>query len=67
MKNIHGTQIGDPVKASKAMYQLAIMKETPSKVALGSDSHQVVMRKLEDYRSMYAAHKDLSRSTDIEN
>ncbi len=61
----HGTQLGDPLKAGKAMYQLAIMENPPTKIALGSDSYQVVMKKLEDYQEIYSKFKDFSYSTDI--
>ena len=67
MKKRHGTQIGDPAKARKALYELAVMENPPSRVALGSDSYQVVMSKLEEYQSEYTKMKDFSYSTDIDH
>lgn len=61
----HGTQIGDPFKAAKAIYELAVMKETPSRIALGSDSYDLIMAKLDDYRRIYTGFEAFSRSTDI--
>ncbi|KIW35510.1 uncharacterized protein PV07_02201 [Cladophialophora immunda] len=66
MRKRHGTQVGDPVKAGKALYKLAVMENPPSRVTLGSDAYQVAMGKLEEYQS-YTALKDFSHSTDIDN
>jgi hypothetical protein len=62
----HGTQVGDPTKASKALYELAVMENPPLRVALGSDAYQVVMKKLEEYQLEYTKSKDFSHSTDID-
>ncbi|KIV94044.1 hypothetical protein PV10_05201 [Exophiala mesophila] len=62
----NGNQPGDPLKASKAIYQLAVMEEPPARIALGSDAYQLVMTKLDDYRKIYTKYEDLSRSTDIQ-
>lgn len=64
MKARHGTQAGDPVKASRALYELAVMDKPPSRVALGSDAYQVVMKKLDEYQSECIKMKDFSYSTD---
>lgn len=37
----HMTQAGEPVKGAKAMYELAIMKDPPLRVVLGSDAYKV--------------------------
>ena len=37
----HGKQVGDPIKAAKAMYELAVMKEPPLRVVFGSDAYKV--------------------------
>lgn len=65
MRQRHGTQGGDPLKAAKAIYDLAIMKEPPVRIALGSDSYDLVMGKLDDYRRVYTSFEEFSRSTDI--
>ena len=37
----HGNQVGDPIKGAKAMYELAVMKDPPLRVVIGSDAYQV--------------------------
>ena len=37
----HGKQAGDPIKGAKAMYELAVMKDPPLRVVIGSDAYQV--------------------------
>lgn len=37
----HMAQAGDPMKGAKAMYELAIMKDPPLRVVLGSDAYKV--------------------------
>ena len=66
MQKRHGTQVGDPTKAGKALYKLAVMENTPSRVALGSDAYQVVLQKVEEYQSKYTNLKDFSHSTDVD-
>lgn len=65
MRQRHGTQGGDPLKAARAIYDLAVMKDPPVRIALGSDSYDLVMGKLDDYRRVYTSFEELSRSTDI--
>ena len=65
MSKRHGTQGGDPLKGAKAIYELAVMKDPPARVALGSDAYQVVMSKIDDYSNIYTKFEDVSRSTDI--
>lgn len=67
MKKRHGSQGGDPVKAAKSLYELAVMKNPPSRIALGSDSYQIVMNKLDEYRKVYTENEALTRSTDIQD
>ncbi|KIX97071.1 uncharacterized protein Z520_07185 [Fonsecaea multimorphosa CBS 102226] len=66
MRKRHGTQIGNPAKAGRALYKLAVMENPPLRVALGSDAYQVVMEKLQEYQS-YTALKDFSHSTDFDH
>ena len=39
----HGTQVGDPVKGAKAMYELAVMENPPLRVVIGSDAYKVCL------------------------
>ena len=43
-----GKQPGDPVKAAKAMYELAQSSEPPLRLVLGSDAHGVSSLDLDD-------------------
>ncbi|KAK5064328.1 hypothetical protein LTR84_000161 [Exophiala bonariae] len=61
----HGTQVGDPLKAGKAIYDLAVMKEPPTRIVLGSDAYDLVMAKLDDYRRIYTSFEEFSKSTDV--
>ncbi|MCJ1360645.1 MAG: hypothetical protein MMC33_010654 [Icmadophila ericetorum] len=62
----HGTQVGEPIKAARAMYELAIMKDPPLRVVLGSDAYKAVMKKIEDYEKNYKSFEKLSNSTDVD-
>lgn len=37
----HHTQVGDPIKGAKAMYDLAVMENPPFRIVIGSDAYQV--------------------------
>lgn len=37
----HMTQAGDPIKGAKAMYDLAVMKDPPLRIVIGSDAYKV--------------------------
>ena len=37
----NGTQAGDPKKGARAMYELAVMKDPPLRVVIGSDAYKV--------------------------
>lgn len=65
IKHRNGTQIGDPVKAAKAMYSLALLPNPPLRVVLGSDAYTAIMGKIDSYSENYKLHEDLSKSTDM--
>ena len=62
----HGTQTGDPPKAAKAMYDLAVMDDPPLRIVLGSDAHSAISNKLEQYKDNIAKFESLSKSTDVD-
>ena len=66
MKKRHGTQAGEPLKGAKAMYELAIMKDPPLRVVIGSDAYKAIMGKIETYGQNYKKYEKLSNSTDVE-
>lgn len=47
------SQARDPVKGAKAMYQLAVIKEPPLRVVVGTDAYKVTMAKMEAYGENY--------------
>ncbi|KAK4935381.1 hypothetical protein LTR10_023559 [Elasticomyces elasticus] len=62
----HGTQPGDPVKAAKAMYELAVMTDPPLRVILGSDAHKLITAKLERQIQNCEEFSAFSNSTDVD-
>lgn len=62
----HGTQAGDPPKGAKAMYELAIMKDPPLRVVIGTDAYKAMFNKLKDYDANYKKYEKISNSTDVE-
>ncbi len=66
MSKRHGNQPGDPRKAARAMYDLAVMKDPPLRVVIGSDAYKTVMNKIERYEENYKKFETLSNSTDVD-
>ncbi|TAQ90776.1 hypothetical protein B7494_g914 [Chlorociboria aeruginascens] len=62
----HGTQVGDPIKGSKAMYELAIMDDPPLRIVLGSDAYNAINEKIKLYSENYKKYEDISTSTDVD-
>jgi hypothetical protein len=66
MKKRHGTQVGEPKKGARAMYELAVMKDPPLRVVIGSDAYKAIMAKLDTYERNYTKYEKLSNSTDVD-
>jgi len=62
----HGTQAGDPAKAGKVFYELAVMKDPPLRVVVGSDAYKALGDKLETYKANWKRFEELSNSTDVD-
>lgn len=62
----HGTQPGDPTKAARAMYELAVMKDPPLRCAIGSDAYSKMVQKAETYAKEVKKFEKLSNSTDVD-
>jgi NAD(P)-dependent dehydrogenase (short-subunit alcohol dehydrogenase family) len=62
----HGTQVGDPKKAARVMYEFAVMEEPPLRVVVGSDAYQAILGKIETYEENYRKWEKLSNSTDVD-
>ena len=63
----NGTQVGDPPKAAKAMYELATMKDPPLRCIVGSDAFKGINAKLDTYRENVNKFEKLSNSTDVDD
>lgn len=66
MKKRNGTQAGDPPKAAKAMYELAVEKEPPIRCVVGTDAFARIQKKLEDYDNNVKKYEKLSTSTNVD-
>lgn len=62
----HGTQAGDPPKAARGMYELAVMEDPPLRCLLGTDAYKTVLAKLDQYKESMEKFKDLSNSTNVD-
>lgn len=62
----HMSQAGDPVKAGKAFYELAVMEDPPLRVVVGSDAYTALGQKLETYQKNWKRFERLSNSTDVD-
>lgn len=48
------------------MYELAIMKDPPLRVAVGTDAYKAIMNKIEAYGENYKKYEKISNSTDVD-
>nr|POE94598.1 putative oxidoreductase [Quercus suber] len=62
----NGTQAGDPVKGARAMWEIATMQDPPLRIAIGSDAHTGMMKKIGAYKENYEKYADLANSTDVD-
>lgn len=66
MRALHGKQPGDPAKAADAMIQVVESDDPPLRLALGEDSANGIMQKLEAMRAELEAWKSVSINTAFE-
>lgn len=62
----NGTQAGDPKKGARAMYELAIMKDPPLRVVIGTDAYKLIHDKIKTYGENYKKYEKISNSTDVD-
>jgi hypothetical protein len=62
----HGAQAGDPVKAGKVFYELAVMSDPPLRIVVGTDAYAALGVKLDTYRENWKRFEKLSNSTDVD-
>ena len=65
MAKRHGTQAGDPPKAAKVFYDLAVMKDPPIRCIVGTDAYSAINQKLETYAENIKKFEEWSNSTDV--
>lgn len=66
MSKRHGTQVGDPAKAGKAMLQLALEPEPPLRIVLGSDAYKALKDRLKTHEEQASKWEHISLATDVE-
>lgn len=65
IKAVSGTQVGDPVKAVKAMYAVTKLPEPPVHLPLGEAAYNRVGIKLEEFKAEVQKFESLGRPTDF--
>jgi hypothetical protein len=65
-KKRNGTQPGDPAKAAKVFYDLAVMDDPPIRCAVGTDAYTNISKKLETYKENVQSFEKWSNSTDVD-
>ncbi|EOA87696.1 hypothetical protein ACJQWK_02215 [Exserohilum turcicum] len=61
-----GNQPGDPAKAAKVFYDLAVMDDPPLRCIVGTDAYSRMTNKLETYRESVNRFEKWSNSTDVD-
>ncbi|KAF2818440.1 NAD(P)-binding protein [Ophiobolus disseminans] len=62
----HGTQAGDPAKAAKVWYDLAVMDDPPIRCIVGTDAYTNINKKLDAYKENVQKFEKWSNSTDVD-
>ena len=62
----HHTQAGDPAKAAKVFYDLAVMDDPPIRCVVGTDAYAHINKKLDSYNESVKRFEKWSKSTDVE-
>ncbi|KAI9706065.1 MAG: hypothetical protein M1836_005471 [Candelina mexicana] len=66
VKTLLGAGKGDPRKAARAMYALAILEDPPLRVAIGTDAYEWVYQKIRSYEENHKKYEEISKSTDAD-
>ncbi|KAJ4364527.1 hypothetical protein N0V83_009122 [Neocucurbitaria cava] len=62
----HHKQAGDPAKAAKVFYDLALMDDPPIRCVVGTDAYSLINKKLDTYNESIQRFEKWSNSTDVE-
>ncbi|KAH6629693.1 hypothetical protein C7974DRAFT_191017 [Boeremia exigua] len=65
-QNRHHTQPGDPAKAAKVFYDLAVMQDPPIRCAVGTDAYKAMTTKIDAAKENVDKFKEWTNSTDVE-
>ncbi|MGM1063263.1 oxidoreductase [Saccharothrix sp. Mg75] len=66
VRDMDGTQPGDPAKAAQAIRDALDADRTPLRLVLGNDAHDAITARLDTVRAELAAWEPTGRATDIE-
>ena len=64
--NRHGQQAGDPPKAAKVFYDLAVMEDPPLRCIVGTDAYKYINSKMDTYSENIKKFEKWSNSTDVD-
>jgi NAD(P)-dependent dehydrogenase (short-subunit alcohol dehydrogenase family) len=62
----NGTQAGDPAKAAKVFYDLAVLDDPPLRCIVGTDAYTNINKKLDSYQESVKKFEKWSNSTDVD-
>ena len=62
----HHTQPGDPAKAAKVFYNLAVMDDPPIRCAVGTDAYKAMNTKVDAYKESVQKFEKWTNSTDVD-
>lgn len=63
----NGSQPGDPKKAAKIFYELAMMENPPLRILLGTDAYPAILARMEGELENFMRYEKMSLSTDFED
>ncbi len=64
IRNVSGHQVGDPVKAVTAMYELTKLENPPVHLPLGGPAYKRIQERLEEFKTEIGRFEYLGRPTD---
>ena len=65
IREVSGNQIGDPVKAAKAMFEVTTLDQPPVHLPLGGPAYKRVGIRLQEFKEEIEKYSDLGRPTDF--
>ena len=65
-EGVKGNQSGDPIKAARAMMEVAATDNPPLHLFLGADAYDMANQKIEQVQADLSAWKELATATDVD-